>query len=94
MTNEERAASTIPALEAFCAENGEIFQPDLGVTEYIADLICNLLHLAKSHGHDPIAIAAHGVGMFAAEDRVTDGEPIANDVVTIAVNPWGTAGTN
>lgn len=89
MNNSERAISTIPALEAFCAEKGEILRNDSDMSEDIADLICNLLHLAKSRGHDPIAITAHGVGMFAAEDRATDSEPIANDLVTIAVTPWG-----
>ncbi|MEN5278095.1 hypothetical protein ABE527_14220 [Brucella sp. TWI432] len=89
MNNAERAASTIPALEAFCAEKGEIFRYDSDISDDIADLICNVLHLAQARGNDPISIAAQGVGMFTAEDRTPDGEPDANDTATITVTPWG-----
>jgi len=79
--NRERAAWAKIALTAFTDAVGKS-DP---ATE-IADLIGDLMHLARTHRLHPLDVASHGIGMWSAEERAPDGEPQANDDAHIAIS--------
>lgn len=62
LTNADRAARALSALEGFI----EITRVD-DPSDAIADLLTNLLHLARARGFDPVALADRAVRMMQEE---------------------------
>jgi hypothetical protein len=63
--NAKRALWANVALSSFRAVTGQNAEEEAG--EAICDLICDLLHLAKSWGFNPDALAAQGIGHYEHE---------------------------
>lgn len=62
-TNGDRAASVQEALDCFQCTCG--MEEDIDTAA--SDLICNLLHLVHSQGHDPREIFQNGLGNYLCE---------------------------
>jgi hypothetical protein len=80
VSNDTRADWAQLALDEFideCGTSGEAYYD-------ISDLICDLLHLAKRSGCDPLDVASKGIGTFSAEDR-SGGDPYGNDNAHITI---------
>lgn len=72
MTNEERAAAAQFAADEFqrvCKTDDE---------DVVADLICDLLHLAHSRGEDPLSQANRGIRSFIDETMPDCGWSLPN----------------
>lgn len=83
--NEARARWAAVALEAFSETCGPQLFDDEDATACIGDLIGDLLHYADRRGLDALSIVRKGIGMWAAESRAPDGEPMGNDEVEVTI---------
>jgi hypothetical protein len=75
---------------AWAAEAVAIFQRrcHTGDEHAIADLICDLGHLAEERGFDFLSEVKRGIGHWYAEHHAVDGESLGPDAaVEIAINP-------
>jgi len=74
MTNEERADTALSAVQEFRDNcSGSPTDTSDGMAEAIADLICNMCHLAVAYNLDPLALVETGIGNYAAESIEPDG---------------------
>ena len=67
-----------------------VFQRRCGTVEEhaIADLICDLGHLAEERGFDFLSEVRRGIGHWYAEQHVQDGRNLGPDAaVEITINP-------
>ncbi len=84
--NEKRAGWAEHALQEFSDQCGPPLKDTEDAIDCMSDLIGDLLHYAEKRGiDDPEMIVRRGVGMWSAERRHPDGEPPANDHVTIEI---------
>ena len=75
---------------ASAAEALAVFQRRCGTIEEhaIADLICDLGHLAEERGFDFLSEVRRGIGHWYAEQHVQDGRNLGPDAaVEITINP-------
>lgn len=68
VTNADRANSALGALKEFVDQTNVDTARDA-----IADMICNLIHLARGRGLDPDRLVQQALGM-AAEEAAEDAE--------------------
>ena len=75
---------------AWATEAVDVFQRHCGTGDEhaIADLICDLGHLAEERGFDFLSEVKRGIGHWYAEHHVADGERLGPDAaVEITINP-------
>lgn len=70
MNNEERAAYAREALTAYCAAKEGRNRYEIIPTTQAEDLICDLLHLARRIGDNPLQKIATALTNFEAEEWV------------------------
>lgn len=68
VTNETRAGWAGEALKTF-ASLTRMDPAEVDVDEALVDLLCDLCHLAKSRGMDPVEAVRKGLAGFLMEDR-------------------------
>jgi hypothetical protein len=75
---------------AWAAEAVAVFQKHCGTGDEhaIADLICDLGHLAEDHGRDFLGEVRRGIGHWYAEHHASDRDRLGPDaVVEIIITP-------
>ena len=63
VTNNDRAYWALKAVQEFMRQTGTDRE------DAVVDLICDLLHLARSDGDDPRAVINNALSLFDAEEE-------------------------
>ncbi len=79
-TNDERADFVSPLFAKFVEIVGGLTNDQ---DENMADMICDLGHLADHYGLNFVRAVEHGLGMWSAERR--DHDTMHNDIATVTI---------
>ena len=79
-TNNKRADWALAASKIF-ADRTMPGWIDADLDYAINDLVCNLAHLIRRRGHDPMDVFARQLGVFLAEENDAWDEPCVNITV-------------